>query len=260
VSLKKPPLVEVWISFRFEPGIDAPPWSRERYTSFLQALGSRYPQTQEMTRRAIRVTATRPSRPPRIKDVVEEVLAVRALTDDGLRAVQLAPDELVVNYLHSPSVAYPGFPSLLTEAMEHCARYRECYPSSGVKQVALHYVDLIDIPVPEDRVLRSEDFFNLNIQVPPQEFGGILAFELRLACRPTTGHDSVELLFATEATQPDESVRRFRMEWRTATQADRIMSEEEIRGGLQAAHDRLEHCFRSAFTPAGWALFEPENS
>ena len=259
MSLKKPPLVEVWMSFRFEPGIEAPPWSRERYTLFLQALASRYPQTQEMTRRAIRVTATRPGRPPRIKEVVEEVLAVRALTDDGLRAVQLAPDELVVNYLHSSEVAYPGFPVLLAEAMDHCHRYGECYQSLGVKQAALHYVDLIDIPVPEDRVLRSEEYFNLNIQIPQQEFGGIEAFEVKLACRPTTGSDSVELVFATEVTQPDEPVRRFRMEWRTATQANGIMTEAEIRGALQSAHDRLEQCFQSVFTPTGWALFEPEN-
>ncbi len=38
------------------------------------------------------------------------------------------------------------------------------------------------------------------------------------------------------------------------------MMDEEVRANLEAAHDRLEKCFRHAFTAKGWALFEPDET
>lgn len=94
-----------------------------------------------LARRAIRVAVTRMGA-SRIKDVMDEVLAVRTFTEDGLRAVQLTLDELLVNYLRGDGTAYPGFAVLLDEAMAHCRLYAECYLTIGILQATLHSVDL----------------------------------------------------------------------------------------------------------------------
>ena len=58
----------------------------------------------------------------------------------------------------------------------------------------------------------------------------------------------------------DDTSARFRLEWHTPAQSGVRMTEAEVRANLQAAHDRLDKCFRHAFTPEGWALFGPEES
>jgi uncharacterized protein (TIGR04255 family) len=256
VALKKPPLVEVWMSFRFEPAAGVNSWTRERYLTFLGTLSDSHPEIQEMTRHAIRVASKRGTH--RIKEIAEEVMAMRAMSGDGFRAVQLTPDELLVNYLRGEGLEYPGFEALLDEALGHCRRYAECYHPAGILRAALHYVDLVEIPIPDDGLLRSDEYFTLNLQVPEQHFGNYTAFEVRAAVVPPGGREPVEFVFATEPSHLDAPLARFRLEWHTAAGAGVRMNEEEARANLLAAHDRLGKCFRHAFTEKGWALFEPE--
>jgi uncharacterized protein (TIGR04255 family) len=258
VPLKKPPLVEVWMSFRFEPAADAPPWTRERYQLLLGSLADDYPRLEKLARHSLRVEVSGRRQKAHIKEVAEEVLAMRVLTEDGLRAVQLTPDSLVVNFLRSESEPYPGFPVLLDEALAHCSRYAECYRPNGILEAALHYVDLIELPITEGGVLRSERYITLNFQVPEEVFGRFAAFEMKAVVRPPEGAELVEVIFATEPAAAGDTHRRFRLEWHTGVKTGSRMTEKEIRTNLQAAHDRLWNCFRHAFTREGWALFEPE--
>lgn len=256
MALKKPPLIEAWMSFRFEPAADAAPWTKVRYQVFLDALAETHPDVQEMTRRAIKVGRRR-SGTPHIQGILEEVLAVRALTEDGFRAIHMTPNELMVNYLRGEAETYPGFLSLLDEAMAHCRKYIECYRPIGVIQVALHYVDLVEIPIPDSRILKCEEYFTLNLQAPEAVFGTFASFDIKAVVLTPGGSDPVELVFATAPVPPDSPFGRFRMEWHAAVRAEARMGEEEMRANLQFAHDRVERCFRHAFTPQGWALFEP---
>jgi uncharacterized protein (TIGR04255 family) len=256
VGLNKPPLVEVWMSFRFEPAAGAPPWTRERYQTFFKAVADSHPKVEHMTQYKVRVTTSEGGK-ARIGDPVEYVLAMRAFTQDGIRAVQLTPDELVVNYLRGDTEPYPGFPALLEEALAHCHRYAECYQPAGVMEAALHYVDVIELPVPESRVVRTEDYLTLNFRVPEEVFGYFAAFEVKAVVRPPGASELVEMVFATLPGGPDDTHRRFRMEWHTPAKAGVRMDEDALRANLKTAHDRLESCFRHAFTAEGWALFEP---
>src|SRR5262249_28822034 len=132
VSLRKPPLVEIWMSFRFEPAVDAPPWTSERYKVFLDSVAEQYPNVEQMVRPAIRVAATRPGKQLQTKEIRGQVRAWGAIREDGRRVVQLAPDERVVNSLRGESEPYRGSPSRLEEALAHYRRYLDCYHPAGV--------------------------------------------------------------------------------------------------------------------------------
>lgn len=257
MSLAKPPLVESWMSFRFEPAVGLPPWTRDRYRVFLDNLSETHPNVEEMARHGIQVVASKRGGRPQIKEIVEQILAVRARTEDGLRAVQMGPDELVVNYLRGEGQPYPGFPALLDEAMAYCRRYADCYHPLGVLEATLHYVDLVELPIPENRILRSEEYLTLDFRVPEEAFGHFAAFEVKAVVLPPGSKDTVQLEFASIPGRPDDPLRQFRLEWHTASKSSGRMTEDEVRASLQEAHDRLGVCFRHAFTAKGWALFEP---
>lgn len=259
MSLRRPPLVEVWMSFQFQPATAAPPWDRERYELLLDVLRADYPNAEEMARHAVRLGPAKRSGKPQVKEVIDQVLAVRAYSESGLRAIHLWPDRLVVNYLRGDSEPYPGFPALLEEAVVLCRAYSECYHPVGVVQVALHYVDVVELPVPASRVIRSEDYLTLNLQFPEAAFGAIGTFDLKAVFYPVDNSQAVQLGFSTLKSVEGAPVRPFRLEWHTGERADSIMTEDEIRLNLRRAHDRLETCFRQSFTPAGWALFEPDD-
>ncbi len=260
MPLKKPPLAEVWMSFRFEPAADSPPWDRDRYKLFLDSIAETHPNTEEMVRRGVQVTVSRRGGTPKVKELREQVLAVRARTEDSLRTVQLSPDELVANYLRGASEPYPGFAVLLEEAIAHCQRYAECYQPIGVLEAALHYVDLVDIPVSEGSILRSEEYLTLDFRVPEEIFGHFSSFEIMAIVHPGGVAEPVQLVFTSMPAQTGAGHRRFRLEWHTPIGNGSRMTELQVLAGLKTAHERLEKCFRHAFTAKGWALFEPEIS
>lgn len=259
VPLKKPPLVEVWMSFRFEAAAGAPAWTRERYRPFFSAIVEKYPDVQEMVQHEVQVETSKRGRKPQAKTIAEQVLAMRAFTEDHLRAVQLTPDELVVNYLRSETDPYPGFQNLLSEALAHRRLYSEIYQPNGVLEAALHYVDVVTLPIPDSKILRSEEYLTLDFRVPEEVFGTFSAFEIKAIVRPKGAEQPVQMGFATLPAVADATHRPFRLEWHTPVRGSgRLMDVDELRTNLVAAHNLLDRCFRHAFTEKGWALFEPE--
>ena len=254
VSLNKPPLTEVWISFEFEPPPGGSPWTQERYGLFLKRIEDAYPVTEQLIQSGLRQ-----EKGSKKVQLVEAVVAVRSFSDTGTRAVQLRPNGMVVNYIRSDGEKYPGFASLLDEAIRHQQAYRECYNPAGVVGAALHYVDVVEIPIPESGVFQSEEYFTVNLRLP-EAFGSVADFHLATVLRVAETDDLVELVFSSDAHVPGESIRRFRLEWHMPVKGAGRMDDRQLRDGLILAHDRLYVCFRSVFTPNGWALFEPETT
>src|SRR5262249_4002829 len=146
--------------------------------------------------------------------------------------VQLTPDQLVVNYLRGETDPYPGFATLLAEAMAHCRRYGECYQPIGILEAALHYVDQVAIPldrVAEGRVLRSEDYFTLDLRFPEEVFGTFATFEITATVQPPDGTAPVQIIFATVPPRVEDSHRKFRLEWHTPVRTGDRMTEDEVR-------------------------------
>lgn len=257
MGLRNPPLVEVWMSFRFEPVPGAPAWTRERYQTFLSSVNG-YPSVEEMVKRGVRVSKSRPGKLPKVTEILDQVMAVRAFTEDGLRAVQMTPDELAVNYLRGGTEPYPGFATLLNESMAHCKRYVECYEPDGVIEAALHYEDIVRIPIPENRLVAIDKYFTLSVQVPESVFGPFAAFEVKALVKPPGSPGPLEVVLSAPPVRSDDDYRPVHLEWHTAVRGDARMTLDETRSKLQEAHDRLGKCFYHAFTPEGWALFEPD--
>jgi uncharacterized protein (TIGR04255 family) len=261
VPLGKPPLIEVWLSFRFEPAAGAPPWTRDRYKAFIDAVAAQFPNADEMTRRAVQVSSFNQGGSSKWKGrLVEEVMAIRTKTEDNFRTLQLTPDELTVNFIPGENNPYPGFHTFLDEAMRHCEQYSQCYQPVGLAEAAVHYVDMIEIPIPESRILRTEDYLKLNFDAPEDVFGRFSAFQIQAIVSHPGDDQPVEFVFKTEPRGPEAEVARFRLEWHTPARTGSRMNFEETRSNLVLAHDRLKKCFRSSFTDKGWALFDPQET
>jgi len=257
MRLNKPPLIEAWMSFRFDPGIAQPAWNRHRFKLLLDDLASTHPDIQEMKRQAVELTASKRNGVPKVRKIIEDILAMRALSEDGLRAVQMRSNELVVNYIRGGN-DYPGFDALLEEAMEVSHRYQELYRPLGVVEVALHYIDVVFLPKNDEGNVDTEEYLTVDFRIPPN-FGNFSAFDIRTVVRPLPEKLPVHMYVASEAGLDDDPEQKIRIEWHTSKVSTSVMGEEEVRANLNAAHDRLAKCFQSIFTAKGWALLEPES-
>lgn len=261
MKLKTPPLVEVWLSFGFDPGPNAPVWDRRHYKKFLKTISSTHPKIEGVIRHGIRVEKKKKGKKnsqPQVIDIEESVLAMRALSEDDCRSVQLEPDRLTIAYIQGKETEYPGFSVLVSEAMTYFEEYLSCYRPNGAKEVTLHYDNIIEISRSDSEHFETKDFFSLNVEIPHAQFGHFVSFDLRAVVRPPNKDGVVEFVFATQPGQKDDTNFRFRLEWHTSVQSESIMDDQQVRDNLQIAHDRIETCFRSAFTERGWALFDPD--
>ncbi len=253
MTLSKPPLVEVWLSFEYEPPTGGGAWTEDRYRVFLKRIEGTHPNPEELIQSGLRRKGAKHAQ------LVEAVVAVRSFSESGTRAIQLRPNQMVVNYVRTEAEPYPGFVALLDEALVRNRDYRECYNPAGVVAAALHYVDVIEIPVPESGTVQSEEYFTINLRLP-DTFVSVVDFHLATVLRVAETNDVVELVFSSEPFVKGEAVRKFRLEWHASVMGTNRMDEDELRSGLTIAHDRLYGCFRSVFTAKGWNLFEPQTS
>lgn len=256
MELKKSPLIEIWMSFRFDPGESPGKWDGARFNKLWKTLKDEYPNRQELRQQSIRVGTKKKSGDPVFKGFLDEIIAQRVISENELRVVQLRPDELIVNYVKGATEPYPGFESLLDVAAARCQSYFECYQPAGIVQTALHYVDIVEIPI-ESGQIRTGDYFTFDVRAPDSWTFG--TFRLQTTLCPADSKEIIEVVFATEPGKTESGNARFRLEWHIASKSEDRMTIEQAKAALSNFHASLGKCFRQAFTEKGWALFEPQS-
>jgi uncharacterized protein (TIGR04255 family) len=199
-----------------------------------------------------------PKDPPQItrRDVTLD--HVRARNDDETFWVQLADDQLLFNVARG-SGEYPGFEHLLCQALAKLDDYVNFFFPTGVKQCELHYVDIIEIPMPPERQIEMEDYFHLRIDVP-KDFPMMIYNALRVFLRPPVAGDMLEVQLQSEPQMPDTNSFRFRMDWHMVCANIGTLDVAIISERLREAHRFILKTFESSFTPKTWAIFEPVES
>jgi len=258
VKFKNPPVIESWIEFRFSYAEESPYWDETRAEAFIvDYFGGKFKVNSYFGRSEIVVDASK-GRPDFSKPkLIFERIRAASLEQD--RYIQAGRDLLVYNMLRKEH-NWPEYSTLRTEALDAYGKYIDCLKPNALKNISLHYRDLVVIPFDEHNKVNLDGYFTILPKVPEGTYGDISGFMITLEM-PEVCKSGVTRLIIQNETSPSSSGvpasnARFRMDWHlNPHKAVESLDKKIVTAWLDQAHDELFEAFVAAFTKKGLTLF-----
>ena len=254
MRLDKPPVEEVGIDFQFDPSPEKQPWSLEVASPFLKQFEQTLPKWEIAQVEEIRIEK-------RSAEGILQELSGRIRLDhvivhdiDETRFLRVGDDTMSYRIGRCGN-DYPGFKTLLKEALEKFREYISHFQPTGTRRARLRYVDAIDIPLSNDGSVNLEEYFQVGTNIPDEPFGPVGEFAVPCTFPSTKNQDTLQLNFCNKLT-PDKTSARFIMEWHSLCENIGSLSEEILTNSLKEAHDHMVECFRASFTKQRLSLFD----
>jgi uncharacterized protein (TIGR04255 family) len=256
LQFKKPPVVESWISFDFDPNENKREWDMKLVGQFAEHYKSSLPKIEAVHERQIQVQETSPTALPTVVSQQVRLQFVRLSNEARSRVLQLGDDHLSCHALKTDE-GYPGYEVIRSETQQKLEDYVRVFQPSRVRTATLHYLDIVDVPCPEGGKIDLADFFIASTDLPEKPFGGIaaLSFHFKVACPVDEG--PLQLRMASIPAPPANRVFRFCMEWHKESSNINTLDFSQVWSRLDVAHAYLTDCFRASLTQRTLDLFEP---
>ena len=254
VKYGKPPIVEAWLAFDFEPKPDKTAWDMHRAQEFAHLQKDKFPHIEGVFRQEFDVEEPQEGELPRIVRQRHILDVVRMRDEASKRVLQLADDRMAYNVLEAGN-DYPGFATLLTESLEYVGKYSDVFQPAGIRQATIHYTDIIAIPI-GGATIQIEDYFSIARDLPEEHFGLTVGFSTVFATRCPLDGETLRISLAMVSPGAQNTLR-FRMDWEKNCGKVDFSSEQTIRSGLTESHDFMVNCFENSMTPKTRNLFEP---
>jgi uncharacterized protein (TIGR04255 family) len=255
---KKPPVVETWISFEFDPNEDKREWDMGLLRQYVETYKSSLPKLEALHERQFQMQETSPTELPKVINQQVRLQLVRLSDEARSRILQIGDDRLSF-HVAKTDAGYLGYETIRNEAAQKLEDYVQVFQPSRVQNAALHYLDIIDVPVPASGRIDMKDFFIGSADLPEEPFGGVtaLSFHFQANCPVDPGPLYMEVaslpLPATDAAK----IFRFRMEWHKQCLRVNTLDMAQVLNRLDVAHKYLVDCFRRSLTERTLDLFEP---
>ncbi len=253
MPLSKPPIVEMWIEFNFDPN---PVGGHQAAVQFLQEYAEEYPQLEISREDRLEFRQVSPTKLPEVVSQEIAIKHLRAHDVQGTRWLHLTPKQLVCNFLRLGE-NYPGFEALCSAAVAKLVKYVEICKPVKIRYAAIHYVDVIDVPAPPGGEIKLRDYFTLGLDLPAEPFGSQLSYLIQTTVRPPDGTGPLEIHLQYDPLTTEKGFFRFRMDWHKSRPYDVEVDLGKIPVELKVAHQSVMRCFRAAFTDRTWELFGP---
>jgi uncharacterized protein (TIGR04255 family) len=264
VKLRKAPLIEIWIGFRFDPSPQKRGWAPDEALQFIKQFSNEFPAVEALHQSNVTVQKIAADKLPQVVEEKSEITRLRSKHQSGDRLLQISDDLLVYNAVGTGSF-YPGFASFRDEAVRRLEQYRDFFHPVSLQEIAIHYIDVVEVSSPST-LQQSPDgrtkfdlseFFKLDVKLP-DPFGATERFFLMVNTKPDSGPQRLMLTFGTDPVPDSEQRARFRMEWHVTTPGPIDCCDiEKVKGQLDAADELTFECFRQSFTDQAWQTFDP---
>ena len=254
--LKNPPVIQTWIGFNFEAGSDKPRWELSTASAFLARYGEELPHSEAIFETQYQIQDISIAHRPQIVSREVQLDKARARNAEGTHWLQLADNLMVYNQTKG-EVGYLGFAALRDAALDKLDDYLSFFRPSRLISAELHYVDMIEIPIPPDGKIDLEEYFHLRVESPPS-LGLTWHFAARLFLRPRADGDILEVRFQSEPPKTEGNAYRFRIDWHMACTTAAI-DRKFVAARLDGAHECLLENFKASVTDKTWQLFQPSD-
>jgi uncharacterized protein (TIGR04255 family) len=253
--LGNPPVIQTWIGFKFEAASLDRVWDVRLANEFLSRFAPSFPHRRAFYETEFEIQDFSPNQHPRVVNQNTRLNKVIARDETGERWLQLTNGQLVCNRVRADG-PYPGFTSLRDESLEKLAEYVDFFQPSNLLAAEVHYVDVIEVPIPPEGRIELKDYFKLYVEVP-EVYGDIHDFSTRLFLRTPSDGDILEVKFESKPPSPDASAFRFRLDWHMVCKEIASFDRDVVSGRLDRAHEFLLKYFKATVTERTWVLFGP---
>ena len=131
-KLGRPPIVESWIGFDFEPKADKVAWDGQLANQLVDSLVEDFPKKDLRYRSEVQVVAAGPGQLPMPKAIQHKLEMVRVQNETATRVLQIGDDRLFLHQLKGEE-EWPGFESLMEETLGMVDRYTEVFQPSRIR-------------------------------------------------------------------------------------------------------------------------------
>jgi uncharacterized protein (TIGR04255 family) len=225
---KKPPLVEVFCEFFFQPDPDGEPDPLAIAKFWKGKIRADFPR------------AIQPSGPPMRRD--------RFASEDGKTLLQIGENMLVVNQLPP----YYGWERFEPAVVDCFAQYIRQWKPARADRAAVHYVDKIDIPHLEFDLTEYLNLYPTLPEFPKTPATNIaLSYEVQGA---TEGDIVITTMRQHPSANPDGAT--FTIQWDYVASGGLEANREQVQSWLGKAHEFLSALFISTLTDECRKLFD----
>lgn len=252
----KPPVVEVWISLEFDPNENKQQFDLELVERYLEPYQDELPKREVARERELTVVQTSPTDLPKSLQIKDRVQHIRQWNENRSRMLQVGDDQLAF-HLVKVDEDTPGYSKVREAAEPKLESYVGVFEPSQIRNATLHYLDIIDIPIPDSGKIELQDFFPHAADLPESPFGLTEAFvqQFQVACPVDEGPLFVRL--QNHPAPTEDQVIRFRLEWHKQSSAVNSLDLSQVWQRMDVAHEYMRRCFREVLSPATLNLFEP---
>ena len=258
VKFNNPPVIEAWIEFRFSFKDEIPYWDEVKAQAFIaDYFEGRFHVDSFLGRTEFTISASG-GRPAftQSKVIFERVRATNEYSD---RYVQVGRDTLIYNLLRKEK-DWPEYHSLRDDAMDSYDKFIQFLRPMALQHIALHYRDLVIVPLQDKQRVRLGDYFTIFPEVPERKFGDMSNFMVALTLPETWRSGVLNLMVQSDPPVPSPehpNEGRFRWDWHISPKSSiGSLDKDTITTWLDQAHDDLFQAFLSAFTQNGLGLFK----
>lgn len=256
MNFRKPPVIEVWISFDFDPNANKRDWDLELVQQFVSQYHEELPILEAVHERQIQVQETSPTDLPKIVGQRVHIESVRRSNEARNRTLQIGDDNLSFHILKSTD-EIPRYRSVRDAVQPKLEEYTNIFQPRQIRNATLHYLDIIEIPRLDSGRLDLKDYFVLSADLPEEPFGPVSGLSYQYQVDSPVDNGPLFLQLQAMPASPESNVFRFRMEWHKQSSEVDSLELAEVWARMDIAHEYMRQCFLASFSPRTIELFEP---
>lgn len=255
MKFRKPPVIEVWISIEFQPNDNKRGFDPELVQAFAVQYKEDFPNRDVEHEVQIQTEEQASNRLPKVVNRDVKLKHVRLWNEARSRAFQINDDQISYHMLKN-SLEIPGYQKVRTATEPKLLDYINKFRPVKITNAVLHYLDVIEIPVPENDKIDLRDYFLYSMEIPEDPFGPMFNFSqsFEVVCPIDDGP-----LFVRLQSLPSSGtgIFRFQMEWHKLSRGIDTLDPSAVWKRLNTAHDYMWDCFINSFSEKTLKLFEP---
>ena len=255
IQFKKPPVVEVWISFDFDPNENKRDWDLDLIKQYVEQYKTELSKLEVMQEKQIQFKETSPTDLPQVVSQQVRPVLFRLANEVRSRVLQLGDDNLSYHILKTGD-DYPGYVKVRDETQHRLEDYIKVFQPRRVRNATLHYLDIIDISPPKDGKINLADYFKISTDLPEEPFGLTSNITVQFQVKCTIDEGPLLLQLMRSPAPPESNVIRFRMEWHKLSSDINSLDYSQVLKRLDVAHNYMTSCFLASFTERTLDMFE----
>ncbi len=255
---RKPPVVEIFIAFEFASNPQKRGWDFEAVNEFKKLHAPQFPKLEQFLETQFHFPTDIPTGElTKGKVKIEGRVKTIRLHDDLRRQFISLEDDRLAFHLVKSGDECPTFGKTWSALEPFYMDYLRLFSPASVQHATVHYVDIIELPIAEDRTVELNEYLTLPIDLPREPYGlvGLSSCQWIVNCPVDPGPLVIQVQDLPRS--PEKNAISLRIDWEKQSRDMGELDLDRMFPRLEIVHDYMYRCFEAALTPSLRHTFEP---